>query len=1088
MSSLLQTIIGFFKDNLQGNQAAGDPLPPGKLGDIANIIDKLSQVQLGTGNNGLADWLDEIDRVINDIALRDTIVVRALQLRAPRLAEALTLAGLIEVEFREQNPRAFAFRLAWNRLDDFLRKPGDTAIFTLLSRINDLQDLKVAQALSAMLLFSPGELLKMEYAQQGFAALPDPRDDGAVNLTDLIQDLVGSPAKIGLPIQPPLTLATIRQRAIDARNNPPASYLAIIGPDNNLGAHKLDGLGVELKLDKVSDFVSKSLDIGGGLRLVASSTDTGAQTYRLVMANGRFNPAAASGGDLEAALKWAPPGEVTVIGPADGTRLEIGPARFSLRFQKPVAADTPLFTVRIVVEKAALVFSTKPASLLASIASLPTEVRLQTDISIGYLENVGLLSHDGPGLPPLAVEFAVPVNIRVGGSAAGVSIERAVVRIEGKPDGQTLRARLIVRFGARAEFGPVRVLADGMGGWFGHWDGQVAGIEPPTGFGISLEAGPVSGGGFLARLPDGQFAGGLEVKVLGIGVAAYALFGEASGAPAFVAILGIRLPPPGVQIGFGFAITGVGGVVGINRRADTDVLREQLASGTSAQILFCDNPMKNGLTVIGQLPRMFPAAKGIFLIGPTFQISWLTLLRLDVGVFIELPGPRQIFIAGSARMIVGTEQVALVYLRMDFIGGIDLTKRLIYFDAALVNSHVMQVFNIFGGVALRLAYGDNGYFLFSVGGFHPSFNPGGLELPRLARAGTSMSVPAAWFKLELYLALTTGTFQIGAAVEAGVELGPIGAHGWFRFDAIVQYSPFYFTAKIDAGFDVEVFGESIYGVTVRGTMSGPGPIIVHAEASVKLLVVRVRGSATIRLGSGTGNQPPAITDVLTPLKPEVRKPSNVRSEGEDTSVLLQPAAVTTINNVPIVGAVGVLTWEQKRVPFGLDLQRFEGAPLDRVHHINLNLSSDQIFEQDWFGVGTFLTLSESEALNNARFTQAQSGIHVKLSEMVSGVAVPCDVSLDLVKLPKREKFAGLIALNYMNTALTTMQQERSNTPKPASGEARIGAQQEVWNAHDTKGGVIASGLSGTQAFMATRGGRGTAQPGTAKPLNIQGVF
>lgn len=136
MSSLLQTIIGFFKDNLQGNQAAGDPLPPGKLGDIANIIDKLSQVQLGTGNNGLADWLDEIDRVINDIALRDTIIVRALQLRAPRLAEALTLAGLIEVEFREQNPRAFAFRLAWNRLDDFLRKPGDTAIFTLLSRID----------------------------------------------------------------------------------------------------------------------------------------------------------------------------------------------------------------------------------------------------------------------------------------------------------------------------------------------------------------------------------------------------------------------------------------------------------------------------------------------------------------------------------------------------------------------------------------------------------------------------------------------------------------------------------------------------------------------------------------------------------------------------------------------------------------------------------------------------------------------------------------------------------------------------------------------------------------------------------------
>jgi hypothetical protein len=167
--SLLTAIIDFFKDNLQGNQAAGDPLPPGKLGDIASILNKLSQIQLGTGNNGLADWLDELDRVIGDTALRDTIVVRALQLRAPRLAEALTFAGLIEFEFRNENPRAFAFRIAWNRLDAFLRNSGDTTLIAVLQRIQDLEDLKIAQVLCGMLLFSPGELLKLEYAQQGFA-------------------------------------------------------------------------------------------------------------------------------------------------------------------------------------------------------------------------------------------------------------------------------------------------------------------------------------------------------------------------------------------------------------------------------------------------------------------------------------------------------------------------------------------------------------------------------------------------------------------------------------------------------------------------------------------------------------------------------------------------------------------------------------------------------------------------------------------------------------------------------------------------------------------------------------------------------
>lgn len=55
MASLVKAIIDFFKDNLQGDQAAGDPPPPGKLGDIADIKNKLSGIELNTSHNGLAD-------------------------------------------------------------------------------------------------------------------------------------------------------------------------------------------------------------------------------------------------------------------------------------------------------------------------------------------------------------------------------------------------------------------------------------------------------------------------------------------------------------------------------------------------------------------------------------------------------------------------------------------------------------------------------------------------------------------------------------------------------------------------------------------------------------------------------------------------------------------------------------------------------------------------------------------------------------------------------------------------------------------------------------------------------------------------
>ena len=46
--------------------------------------------------------------------------------------------------------------------------------------------------------------------------------------------------------------------------------------------------------------------------------------------------------------------------------------------------------------------------------------------------------------------------------------------------------------------------------------------------------------------------------------------------------------------------------------------------------------------------------------------------------------------------------------RLTAIGGLDQVKRLIYFDAALVNSLIMQVFRISAGVPLRLCYGENG--------------------------------------------------------------------------------------------------------------------------------------------------------------------------------------------------------------------------------------------------------------------------------------------------------------------------------------------------------------------------------------------
>ena len=1079
MAALLDIIRNLLNEALEGQ----DPPAPTILADIQGLKDKLSSINIGTDGNGPVDWIAALRRTIDDPALRETLLVRAVQLNAPRLAETLVLAGLVDIEWDVGADHPQAFRLKWDKLKDYMTRPGDASLTALLTRVQDIDDVKIVQVLIGLLVFSPHDLLVKEYAKRGFAALPDPEPAAAVDLLDLVNKLINSPLKLGVPVAIPVDPGNLKALA-DAGRPLATDYLAILGTDV-LGASPLDGVGVELKLKTPNVFAKDFIDLGGGLKLVAATGDNVEQTYRLVMKNGTFDTAAASTGALETGFRFEPPGGRTVLGNDPGTRIEVGPGSLMLRF----SPQSPLFTLKAALDELAFVLSSEPLGILSSIVSVPPELKFRTSVSMSYAQGVGLqLSGDASGALTLATEFNAPMDLAIGSSAAGLKIDRVRIRVEASvgPDGP--EARVILSFGATGAFGPMKIAADGMGGWFGQWQGKRGGIDLPTGIALSLDAGPVAGGGFLAALQSGDYAGGLEIKVLGIGVAAFALYGQADGAPAFVGILGIRLPFPGIQISFGFSVTGIGGVIGINRRADTDVLREQIATGASGQILFCENPTGSALTVIAQAQRMFPKAKGIFLIGPTLQISWLELIRIDAGIFIELPGPRQIFIAGSARFVIGTDDAALIYLRMDFIGGIDLTKSLIYFDAALVNSSVMQVFKITGGVALRIAYGENGYFLFSVGGFHPSFNPGGLELPKLARAGTAVSIDIAWLKLENYFALTSNTLQIGASVEAGIDIGVIAAHGWLRFDALVQFDPFHFVAEIDAGFEVEVSGVSFCNVRVQGQLSGPGPLVVSARASVKLLFVRVSAHVTFALGSDSGPGTPAIADVLTLLKAEFAKLENIRAEGEDTSVVLRDNRESAVDGAKVVGAVGAIVLEQKRAPLGHDLERFEGRPLDHVHHLELSAEPGMAFtpETDWFGLGTFLNVSSSEALNNGRFINGQSGIRIPLGAPARGNTKQCDVNLELVKLPAPSRVIAFTRA-YLHGGLAVMQAERGINPTVQSGGARIKTGQEEWAVH-RPGGDVSSVVNASQAFALARRSDGTAAPSAVSFVDLSGVF
>jgi hypothetical protein len=368
-----------------------------------------------------------------------------------------------------------------------------------------------------------------------------------------------------------------------------------------------------------------------------------------------------------------------------------------------------------------------------------------------------------------------------------------------------------------------------------------------------------------------------------------------------------------------------------------------------------------------------------------------------------------------------------------------------------------------------------------------------MELPRVARVGVSVSLGPVWLKQEMYLAITSNTFQLGSRIEAGLDIGPIAAHGWFAFDALIQFRPFYFVARIDAGFDVEVADVSLCSVRVEGQLSGPGPLVLEARASVRLLFVKVSGHVTIQLSANPPEARVVIGNLPEHLKAELAKADNLRVEGEDDSVVFGPAPA----GAKVFAPVGELIWEQKRAPLHLAIEKVEGVELGGWHTLEATTNPPMMTrpEDDWFGVGTYLKLGDGEALNNPRFARQQSGLRVGTGTMSKGVTETATIAIALVKLPQRFLFVDALGNPLLfqmaldiNAGLGQMLGERSGGARLAPGEARVTVQQEAWNAHDARGQVSATGLNPVQAFVQAKQTGGVALPATEQAVQLTGVF
>jgi len=562
------------------------------------------------------------------------------------------------------------------------------------------------------------------------------------------------------------------------------------------------------------------------------------------------------------------------------------------------------------------------------------EIEGSFDLGLSYRLSEGLVVRAAGGL-----EVAIPMQQSLG----PVTFETLYIILKIGEDGSfALETSAAIKgavgpFSASVERIGAEVtlaFAEGADADFGPFDLGL-GFKPPNGVGLALDAGLVRGGGYLYLDYDrGEYAGALELTFQGfLSVKAIGLINtqlpDGSDGFSLLVLVTAEFGTP-IQLGFGFTLNGIGGLLGLNRTMMLEEMAEGVRSGAIESVMFPQDVIANAPQIISDMKRFFPPKENRFIIGPMVKIGWGTpsLITASVGIVIEIP-PGNIAILGVIKCALPDEDAALLVLQVKFIGAIEPEKERLWFFASLYGSRVLFI-TLDGDMGLLIAWGANADFVLSVGGFHPQFSPPPLPFPSPARISLSiLDTSFAKIKVSGYFAVTANTAQFGAAVELFFGLDALKVEGHIGFDALFQFSPFYFIITFSASLSVKVFGIGLFSVRIRGQLEGTSPWHIEGEGSISLLFFDISVPISETWGEDADTVVPSI-EAMPVIRAELEKTSNwtaLLPSASQISVSLREIEAST---ELVLHPVGQLRVAQRAVPLDLVIDKIGAQPVDDI--------------------------------------------------------------------------------------------------------------------------------------------------------------
>lgn len=516
----------------------------------------------------------------------------------------------------------------------------------------------------------------------------------------------------------------------------------------------------------------------------------------------------------------------------------------------------------------------------------------------------------------------------------------------------------------------------------------------PDGIGISIETPVVKGAGLISYdKSEGTLFSALSLEVLKkftVGCIVDADLGVKDGhCFSLVALISTSFSP-GIPLGMGFSLNGVGGCLGLNRMYDADAVSGGVRSGVFGSVFFVDNVMNHLTEMKTAVKQFFPEKKKQFFLGVLCKICFEPVVTCEFGLLIQAPNPMSIGIVGALKVRVGDTD--LIKINVYFFGDIDFDKGL-RFDASIVDSEIVGL-KLEGDMAFRLFWGGpyKGFGL-SIGGFHPAYKPEeGLKFaPNMRRLSLSLNYDIVKIKLETYLAVTSNSFQIGAHLDLQVGWKKFGLIGYAGFDALFVFKPFRFSFSLEVGVAVMVGSAKLFSVDLALSVEGPAKWRVKGKAYFTVLFIPVKCDFSLAWGDSPKEERRAIIavwkDVLLPellrdnnwITSSAEQNNDGKEKDENAMLTLQPNDTFSFN--------------QSAVPFDypMDLcndalpEDYTSFRLKKVSIIadNKEFSLETSCLNNDFAPSLYKELSNEERLSNPSYESVTSGFEAKDNNAVS---------------------------------------------------------------------------------------------------------